>query len=143
MTVLHLGVLDVPYSDGKRSTGDVAQILEDKYHVMELFAEDYGADAISKAFEEAARDALEDLLSGAPVDSLSLTQSATDDIETAFKTFIDRRGLDYIVPGVPTKASLKGVNHRFKRATAKTNPVRPSFRDTGLYEASMKAWTEE
>ena len=27
---LHLGVVDVPYDDGKATTGDVAQILEDE-----------------------------------------------------------------------------------------------------------------
>lgn len=139
---LHLGVLDVPYSAGKKTTGDVAELLENRYHIMELFVETEGVDSISKAFEESARNALQDLLSGAPASSLSLTQDATQEIESAFRKFIDRKELDYVEPGVPTKASLKGVNHRLKRTNAKGNPARPSFRDTGLYQASFRVWTD-
>lgn len=139
---LHLGVLDIPYTNGSKTTGDVAEILEARYHVMELFAETVGAEHIEKAFEESAKAAVEDLMSGAPAASISLTDDATQGLETAFRVFIDQRKLDYVEPGVPTEASLKGVNHRFKRANAKGNPVRPSFKDTGLYEASFKAWTE-
>jgi hypothetical protein len=142
MTTLHLGVLDVPYDEGTSTTGDVAEILEARYHIMELFVETKGVDAISKAFEESAQAALEDLLSGVSAASISLTAAAEQDLEAEFRKFIDQKSLDYVVPGVPTKASLDGVNHRFKHATAKGNPVRPSFKDTGLYEASFKAWTD-
>lgn len=140
---LHLGVLDVPYADGKATTGDVATILEHNYNVMGVFVEEVGADAISAAFEQAAQDAIADLLSGAPAASLNLTLAATGEIEDAFRIFIDQKEMDGVVPGVPTAASLKGVNHRLKRPYTKSNPVRPSFRDTGLYEASFKAWTED
>ncbi len=139
---LHLGVLDVPYSDGKATTGDVATILEEKYHVMETFADKFGHDVIAAAFAASARTAVEDMFSGAPGD-LSLTLDATEGIEAAFRDFIDMKLFDGIIPGVPTQASLKGVNHRLKRPYAKDNPIRPSFKDTGLYEASMKAWTDD
>jgi len=140
---LHLGVQDIPYTNSDKTTGDVAQILESKYHVMEIYVEEVGTDNIAKAFEESARNALEDLISGAPAAGISLTNDAAGELEAAFRIFIDQKELDYVVPGVPTQASLKGVNHRFKRPYAKSNPVRPSFRDTGLYMASMRAWTEE
>lgn len=140
---LHLGVTDIPYANGKETTGDVATILEAKYHVMELFVEELGHDVIGKAFEESAKNAVEDLFSGAPAASLSLTLDATEEIQTAFRIFIDQRELDGVVPGVPTQAALKGVNHRLKRPSVKGNPERPSFKDTGLYQASMRAWTEE
>ncbi len=171
MTIeLHLGVLDVPYTHddspalnkgqarNKRrnaaraafgapefhgTTGDVAQILEDEYHVMELFYEEVGGDQIARAFEQSAKEALEDLIAGAPRESLSLTRQATEEIETAFRIFIDQKELDGIVPGVPTAAALAGVNHRLKHPYAKGNPERPSFKDTGLYQASFKAWAEE
>jgi hypothetical protein len=143
MTVLHLGVLDVPYADGKVTTGEVATILEDKYHVIELFAEEMGADAIGEALAHSAKAAVEDLMSGAPQSSVHLTFEATEEIATAFRVFIDQKELDGVVPGVPTAASLKGVNHRLKRPYAKANPIRPSFKDTGVYENSFRAWTDD
>lgn len=140
---LHLGVLDVPYSDGDRTTGGVATILEDKYHVMSTFADVVGRDAIAAAFEQSAKAAVEDLFSGAPAASVSLTEAATEEVQSAFRVFVDQREMDGLVPGVPTAASLKGVNHRFSRPNARGNPVRPSFKDTGLYEASFRAWTDD
>jgi hypothetical protein len=44
--------------------------------------------------------------------------------------------------GVPTKAALKGINHRLRHPYRKSNPRRPSFVDTGLYVASFRAWME-
>jgi hypothetical protein len=138
---LHLGVVDVPYDDGEATTGEVAQILESEYHIMEIFADEM-RDAISDAFAESARVALEDLMSGAPAGGLSLTFEATEEIGSAFRIFIDQQELDGVVPGVPTGASLRGVNHRLADPYAATNPPRPSFRDTGHYEDSFRAWTE-
>jgi hypothetical protein len=143
MTKLHLGVVDLPYANGGKTTGEVAQILEDKYHVMELFVEEIGLTAITDALEKSAKDALADLIGGAPVSGLSLTLAAEEEIAAAFRVFLDQQELDGVVPGVPTQASLKGVNHRFKRPYVKTNPARPSFIDTGLYQASARAWSTE
>jgi len=42
-------------------------------------------------------------------------------------------------PGVPTRAALMGVNSRLKKRRGKR---RPSFRDTGLYQASFMAWVD-
>lgn len=142
MTVLHLGVLEVPYDDGKATTDEVADILEEKYHVMEVFYEET-KDHIAESFAQSAKAVLEDLMSGAPHEALSLTFEATEEIGTAFRTFIDRQSLDGIVPGVPTAAALKGVSHRKAHPYAKANPERVSFKDTGLYEASFRAWTDD
>lgn len=150
---LHLGVLDVPYGDGKATTGEVAQILEDKYHIMEVFLEETG-DQINKFFEASAKAAVEDLMSGkAPVEAsyigggsatnFALTGEATQEIETAFRIFLDQQKLDGVVPGVPTAAALAGVNHRFAHPYAKSNSERVSFVDTGLYEAAFRAWTDD
>lgn len=139
---LHLGVLEMPYGNHPETTGEVAEWLENRYHVMELFAEDVGSETIEKAFEESAQAAIEDLFSGARVEDVNLTLDATEMIQTEFRKFIDEKKLDFVVPGVPTKASLEGVNHRFKHSHAKGNPVRPSFKDTGTYSAAFRAWTE-
>ena len=153
---LHLGVLDIPHPTGNDvSTGDVAEFLENKYHVMELFYEEVGGEAIARAFEQSAKNAVEDLFSGRPADTISLTDEATQEIETTFRVFIDQRELDHVVPGVPTMASTGGVvevngkkrrrgvvNHRMKHPYSQANAIRPSFRDTGTYQASFRAWTD-
>lgn len=159
---LHLGVIDVPYQTGPtlrpsraarrpgsnvppnvgQTTGDVAEILEDHYHVMEFFYEDLGPDVIVKALEQSMENALADIQAGGPP-TLNLTQDGEEEIRTAFQIFIDQEEMDNIAPGVPTAASIRGVNHRLAHPYAKGNPSRPSFKDTGLYQQSFRAWTTE
>lgn len=121
------------------TTAEVATILEGKYHLFEVFYE-LNQQRIADAFAESAAGALENVMLGA-LASLSLTADAEQEIERRFKDAISQKAFDGIIPGVPTLASLKGVNHRLKHPYAKANPSRPSFRDTGLLQASFKAWT--
>lgn len=164
MTIkLHLGVVDIPYTDqepateaeitealrngvypkrsairGSITTGDVAEILEAKYNVMGYFFTAYQED-IADQFADALGGSLENILLGGPppANPFAAAESAMEDM---FRKFIDTKTMDGMVPGVPTAASLKGVSKRFKR---KRGPVRPSFQDTGIYEASFKSWVEE
>lgn len=169
MTILHLGVIDIPYDvrvpesmkrvavrtqrggkakvikaspSGGQTTGDVAEILEDKYHIMEVFFEDIGYEAVMGALVNSLEGAIENIQSGAPLSTIKLYAGAESEIETAFRLFLGQQELDGVMPGVPTKAALKGVNHRMVHPYAKRGP-RPSFIDTGLYQASFKAWVEE
>jgi hypothetical protein len=148
---LHLGVVDVPYSYRAKNrrgrpakgastvtTGDVADILEAKYDVMATFFEKH-EEEITEAIEKSLAHSLESTLSGAPSGRDPFLASYGK-IETAFRKFLDNKEMDG-VPGVPTEASLKGVSHRFKHPYAK-RASRPSFIDTGLYEANFKAWIE-
>lgn len=132
----------MPYSDGDKTTGDVAQILEDKYGVMQTYVDTLGQDTIAKALENSVVNAVESMLMGSNSASINLTAEGEGEIEAAFRQFLEQQDMDGRVDGVPTKASLKGTNHRFKHPYAQDNPSRPSFIDTGLYSASMKAWTE-
>ncbi len=166
MTTLHLGVLDIPYSEPPapprrkatiasarrtrinprstssttKSTGDVAEILEARYHVMEMFyhlREEYVANALA----ESVRGALENLVLGAP-SSVSMTAEAESDIIASFKKFLSMREMDALgYPGIPTRASLEGVSHRFARPHER-RASRPSFIDTGLYQSSFRAWVD-
>lgn len=177
MPVLHLGVIDQPYSEppsksGKNSattTGEIAIILEAKYHVMEYFYELHKED-IAKDLEQSVGNALEALLMGAPTD-LDAFGEATGSLKKRFSDFLSLQEMDG-QSGVPTQASLEGISHRFanaapgfgeyaalvkaigtkaqrrelknsrnKRETVR-GPPRPSFIDTGLYEASFKAWID-
>jgi hypothetical protein len=163
---LHLGVIDVPYVDnepeGKRrarrlakaakappppknaehtTTGDVATILEAKYGVMGAFFENHEVEIVGD-LESGLSDALENLVGGGPV-QLDAFGDATSKIEERFKAFLSSREAEAVgIPGTPTKAARRGVSHRKKHPYAKANPRRPSFIDTGLYQASMKAWVD-
>jgi hypothetical protein len=162
--VLHLGVLDLPYANetktekvprakkgqankpikpktesGRQTTGDVAEILEDKYGIMDTFAFARLPD-IAKALEESIAGELETLMMGGRPSGNPFA-SAESSIGTMFKQFISTQQIEHMgIEGVPTQAALKGVNHRLKHSYAKANPRRPSFIDTGMYVANFKCW---
>lgn len=123
---------------GGQTTGDVADILEEKYHVMELFVEEIGAGLIVKALEHSLEGAIIDLVLGKDPELVAPFATTAGKVEEAFRTFLDQEGLNGIVPGVPTAAALAGVNHRLKRPYAKGNPSRPSFIDTGTYQSHFR-----
>jgi hypothetical protein len=143
--VLHLGVADVPYNEpatkkapSGETTGGVAELLEDKYHIMRIFFEEHKSD-VALALENSLAGALENLLMGAPANVTPLGEGAAK-IESAFKRFLEDKEMDRLgYPGVPTKASLLGISRRFK---GKRGPPRPSFVDTSLYESSFKTWLD-
>ena len=170
MTTLHLGVVDIPYVDGPKSvkklvsrvrrrkdstlygdtlytpaghvtTGDVAGWLENRYHIMELFFETHQQE-ITALLTEAMAGQLENLLAGGPFVEVNPLAGGTEEIENLFRKFLSDREVETLgIPGVPTQAALKGVSARFKSGY---NPKgrRPSFIDTGLYEAAFRAWSD-
>jgi len=155
MPTLHLGVNDIPYNEpppsgkrrrkkiaaGTQTTGDVAEILEAKYHIFENFWELH-KENIAGDLEDGLAGALESLLMGAPT-SLDVFGSATSKIGDRFKKFLSEGEMEKIgYPGVPTQAALdrrsgKKRSARFKRARPGTGV---SFIDSGLYSASSLAW---
>ena len=149
---LHLGVIDLPYaqapskrrrkkiSAGTQTTGDVAGWLENDYHVMEHFWALHSGEVV-QALEGSLQGAIDNMIMGAPM-SASAFGSAESAIEDRFKQMLSNRELDVLgFPGIPTAAAQAGVSHRRKRPSVKRGP-RPSFIDTGLYQASFKAWVE-
>lgn len=152
---LHLGVVDLPYSHGDQgksktgrqrasTTGDVAEILESKYGVMQFFWDAHQNEVVDE-LSDSLQGAFESLLMRAPQPRDPLA-SAASKIEELFQRMIDSREMDNKVPGVPTAASLEGVSHRFKKKKSKNKQgvrdSRPSFYDTGLYQSSFKCWSE-
>ena len=129
---LILGVINEPYdnNDGEKSTttGKVARLLEDKYHVMETFYEANRQEVADMA-AESLLGALENLEREGTVDAdpfLDLTQGVT----ASFKKFLTTGQIEQLgIPGVPTQASKAGKD-------------RPSFIYTGLYRASFFSWVE-
>jgi hypothetical protein len=126
----------------------VAALLEEKYHNMELFFESR-VDEVIGALERSSQSALDQLDANVPVENINPFGTATADLETAFRHFLDSQEIESLgIPGVPTQAALNGVRTSYKNPTgkkgkkgkrAKRSP-RPSFIDTGLYNANMKAW---
>jgi hypothetical protein len=66
---------------------------------------------------------------------------AMDKTTHDLKVFLSSQEAEKVgIPGTPTQAALRGVNHRRRHPYRRSNPRRPSFIDSGLYEASMRAW---
>jgi hypothetical protein len=164
MPTLHLGVIDIPYVEppsapkkvrkagrrpwphksqaakyGNTTTGDVAGWLENRYHVMEIYYELHQA-KIADDFANSVSGSLETFLMGGPA-NLDVMGTVASQIEDGFKQMLSGRELDSLgVPGIPTAAAQAGKSSRFKSGFNKTRSPRPSFIDTGLYQASFKAW---
>lgn len=141
---LHFGVLVQPYRTRTKkvtglTTGDVAGFLEEKYGLMAAFFRVHEKDVL-KAIEGSLGGALEALLMKQRVDPWGRGMQT---IEQKFRDFISSREAERVgIPGTPTLAALRGVNHRLKHPYAKKNPRRPSFRDTGLLMTSFKSWVD-
>lgn len=156
MTTLHLGVLDVPYSPppkeaktknkvtppASKTTGEVAEILERKYQIMHHFLEvGQQGESVRDILIDSINGAIESILTGAPA-TQDPFGTATQKIEKKFDDFITYKVMDRLgIPGVPTLASLRGVNHRMKHPYARREP-RPSFVDTGQYLVHFRAWVD-
>ena len=161
---LELGVEDVAYSDpdakGATTTGEVAEILEEKYHVMRVFAELHGQD-ISDAIAKDVSNSMDAILHGERISKIPL-QSSMGHVESMFRDYLSEDEWQKTT-GQAIAAAQNGVSHRFKdvqsgksiRAssvasgkvsaadtkivTKKTRGPRPAFIDTGLYSASFRA----
>lgn len=139
---LNLGVLVQPYrSEDNKSTavttGDVAQILEAKYGIMKSFARAHHK-TIETAVTVSVTNALEALVMGRRIDPFG---AGMQQIQSRFKQFISSAEAERVgIPGTPTGAAMRGVNHRRKHPYKRSNPRRPSFYDTHLYANSMRAW---
>jgi hypothetical protein len=169
MPILHLGVIDIAYiapqptgpqrKAPKRvpkkprakiharwrakyanlTTGDVAEILEAKYHIFQNFYQIHEQD-VANDVTDSMQGAVESYLMGAPL-NLNPFGSATSSIENRMKQFLANSEMEKIgFPGVPTQAALEGFNPRFKNP--RTGVRRPSFIATGLLQASMTAWVD-
>lgn len=139
---LHIGVLDQPYRSASSgvasiSTGAVAEILEAKYGLFSAFYRTYER-RIADGIADSMKGALEALMMGQAIDPWG---ASMQQIQRDFRDFISSKEAEKSgIPGTPTKAALRGVNHRLARPYARSNPRRPSFLDTGLLMASGRAW---
>ncbi len=163
--ILNLGVTDIPYSNAmsateKRTirwrsrmkpwqrvpstttTGDVAEILEARYGIMQMFFLLHGQD-IADSLENVIQGKLENLMMGAPISGQMFEEGDFSAIEETFRKFLDNKEMDGRAGGVPTRASLMGVNHRLRHPYSRSNPPRPSFIDTGQFQSAFKVWVSD
>jgi len=153
--ILHLGVYDVPYTKGGMTTGGVAEILENRYSVMENFYELNSKD-IADSLRDSLNNALFSVKNGADILQLKPFDGAVSKIQTKFRKFIQNEDIiksenTFLSTGrtlkngksirltVPTQAALMGYSSRLKKFKGAR---RPSFRDTGMYESNFTAWVE-
>ena len=140
---LKLGVIDVPEPNGNTTYG-VGKILEDKYTLFSSFADMHQQD-IANDLSDSVAGAIETYLATGRMPKNPFS-AANEQITNRLKKFIYTEELAGKVAGVPTQAALEGVTTRkvgrkkFKRT--KTGVRRPSFIDSGVFEASTKVWVE-
>lgn len=153
---LHLGVVDVPYvkapSPRQRkatastvTTGQVAEWLENKYHIMEIFGTVHGQD-IADDIGNSLAGAMESIEMGAPT-TINPFGAAEAKITQRMQDFLSNNEMAKLgYPGVPTQASIdramgRKVSARRKRVrSSNAQPV--SFIDSGLYQSSERAWID-
>jgi hypothetical protein len=142
----------------------VAERLEERYHIMQTFYESR-KEKIAQFLADDMAYAIQDLMNGKPIapnrsstftnqyhgisekySISSLSYGADQRIEAEFRSFIfsnEMQKMSLQAAGAPiSAAALKGVNKRKKHPYAQANKARPAFVDTGLYVASMRAWTQ-
>jgi hypothetical protein len=157
---LHMGFINTPYlqenlatpfraaekeEKRKRKRGfsrtmtaeKLSKILESKYGIVETFSGVY-EEEIKSLMHEGFREVAENIISTrkageTTVQMKKLMNPYTKQIESMFRTFIDNEEMNGMVPGVPTKVSIKGRGRR--------RPG-PSFIRTGIYKASFRAWVK-
>lgn len=147
MTTLHLGVLDVGYTgeEGATTTGDVAEFLEARYHIMRTFLE-LKEDKIAAVLVDQVAGAIESIAQGRRI--TPNWKPSMGKIEQAFRDFLDAGEMQkqFAVASQPVpealtiKAAAEGINHRMKDPD--TGKKRTAFIDTGLYQASFRAWVD-
>jgi hypothetical protein len=149
MPHLHFGVNDVPYSgqlaskqqrrltrsqrgySRNKTTGQVMNYLEAKYSLIEAFIEQEH-ELITSILEKAAVNALKN---DAP---MTVPASDLRKLESKFKDDIINQNFDGL-PGVPVKAAIAGVSHKYMHPFAK-RASRASFIDTDLFRRNFKVW---
>jgi hypothetical protein len=158
IAILNLGVHKVSYgargSRGAMGTARLARILEGRYGVMRAFYEN-NKPMIAGLVTRSLKGSLINVALGQP-GPIVISNMATSSIDNAFKQSITTYKYDHWIGRgppfpVPTIASLLGISHRTaspkaargkkNRKTGKRERVkRPSFRDTGLYQAQFVSW---
>jgi hypothetical protein len=135
--------MDIAYSDasggGAKTTSEVAEILENKYHPFTIFFEERKS-KIGEWLAEAMADEIASIINGRPR-SRDPYFPAMEKIEKEFRQFLDADEISKILPITQqiTAAQL-GKNSRKKKGYNKNYEARPALIDTGLFQSAFRAW---
>jgi hypothetical protein len=129
------------YGEGK-TTVEVANELESKYHIVETFWEMEEDNFVELLEDSFAEDIEEVMQMGQVPKAGGISDKETDKIETKFRQSLTSQRFDGVISGVPTLAAQRGVSHLMQHPYARRGP-RPSFIDTGMYMRSFRAWVED
>ncbi len=135
---LSLGVEDFAYSDpdapGAVTTHQVAEILEAKYHVMEVFYE-LRKRKIAEDIGKKLSGTIKSIAQGKPVKQ-ALNDVHLSAVEEMFKDYLSADEWQQ-VSGKVIMAARMGVTHR--KGKKRRGSPRPAFIDTGTYQQSFRA----
>ncbi|MGC9271245.1 hypothetical protein [Acidiphilium sp.] len=135
--LLQLGVENAAYSSkdakGATTTWEVAEILEDKYHIMRVFYE-LNKEKIAGQMVDGMAKQIQTLAAGGPI-ARTVLPGTMQKIRTDFVNFLNRDEWQKVT-GIAIAAAEEGNSLRFKGK--KTN-ARPAFVDTGLYRQAFRA----
>jgi hypothetical protein len=137
---LHFGVVDVSYSDdnGGTTTGDVAGYLEDRYHIMRTFLE-LKEDEIQAILLEQYAGAIESIAQGKRMSKLDL-EPAMGKVEAMFRDFLDSGEMNRLVGSYAVSDATLKTSARRKSGKLPEGQQRQAFIDSGLFQASFRAW---
>lgn len=138
MPVLHIGLASSVYSYGRRrSTKQVAEILEAKYALFSTFLDVCHQDIADFIGEEISY--LIDPNLSSRVRASTTMADVGPKVEARFRRFITSYEAERVgIPSVPTKAAKKGIRHIGRHQISGRR--RPSFRDSGLMIKNFRAW---
>jgi hypothetical protein len=142
MPILHFGVQDVPHLDQRHTTGDIADFLESKYGLFQVFYDIHEREILSLLAQSAANTAFDILRRGAPR-TMNLYAGGAAKIKTMLREDIAMSKFDGRIPGVPTAAALACKSKRFKSGYTRGRRSRASFVDTGIFESDIAVWVTE
>lgn len=148
MITLNLGVFDIPrleYVDGEvidvefpLMMGELADSLEKRYQIFSYFWQIH-KNSISQELMNYISDDLFEQKNGKD-NNYQFSDEAFSYIKSKFVRFLEMKVMDHSgIKGIPTLASLIGINRRLKGSIG---PPRPSFIDTAQYMESFVAWVD-
>jgi len=135
MLTLNLGEVVIPYAEKGKTTGEVGEILEQKYNVMQIFA-DQNIRLIADLIEDNLAGALENLHAGKEIGD-DIFEGAGSKIEQRFREFIDNGE-----HGIITKSKLNPLSGTRKKRQYRKAKGKTVFWDTGAYSRNFKVWVE-
>ncbi|EEE1090841.1 hypothetical protein B9M44_005386, partial [Salmonella enterica subsp. enterica serovar Beaudesert] len=95
--------MDIPYENENTTTGDVAEILEGRYRIMQTFFDRHGEE-IAQMMSNDLAAGLENMLAGAPLPADPFAESMSQ-VHHLFVAFLDNEEMNG-TEGVPTARAL-------------------------------------